>query len=214
MIGTAMLKFFLNVKIADNGKIEINFLNSSMRRIAFLFILFSFIGCKEEEKPLIDPYGIYVVESMVSSIPVDFTNSGEQITEHVANFVWCGTGEFSIEWRLNKQTPIMDFDTFLFVDRVNPKTQEKEIIKGCGFTRRIVNLKEDGELELRFFGGEEGFSSNPNIFRYQFEVKNLEYFSDDKAIRMVTYQQLYDFFFEEYVETEITYLFSYAGPVF
>lgn len=31
---------------------------------------------------------------------------------------------------------------------------------------------------------------------------------------MVIYQQLYDFFSEEYVETEITYLFSYAGPVF
>jgi hypothetical protein len=187
-----------------------------MRIITFflILVLFSFIGCKEEEKPLNGPYGIYAVESMVSSIPVDFTNSGKQITEHVANFIWCGTGEFSIEWHLNKQTPIMDFDTFLFVDRINPKTQEKEILKGCGFTRRIVNLKEDGELELRFFGGEEAVSSNPKNFLYQFEVKSLEYFPDDKSIRMVTYQQVYDFFSEEYVETEISYLFSYSGPVF
>jgi hypothetical protein len=214
MIGTAMLKFFLNVKIADNSRIEINFLNSSMRKITFLFVIFSFIGCTEEEKPVNDPYGRYAVESIVSSDPVDFTNSGEQITEHVNHFLWCGTGVFSIEWRMNKQTPIMDFDTFIFMDRVNPETQEKEIIKGCGSTRRIVKLKEDGELELRFFGGKGAFSTNPNIFLYQFEVKSLEYFSDDKAIRMVTYQQLYDFFSEEYVETEITYLFSYAGPVF
>ncbi len=112
-----------------------------MRKIAFLLILvlFSFIGCKEEEKPLTHPYGIYKVESMVSAIPVDFTNSGEQITEHVANFSWCGTGEFSIEWRLNKQTPVMDFDTFIFFDRVNEKTKEREIFRGCGFTRSIKN---------------------------------------------------------------------------
>ncbi len=187
-----------------------------MRKIAFLLILisFCFIGCMEEEKPLTDPYGIYAVESMVSAIPVDFTDSGEQITEHAANFLMCGPGEFSIEWHLNKQTPIMDFDTFAFWDWVNPKTQEKEIIKGCGFSRRIVNLTEDGELELRFFGGEEAFSNDPKSFLYQFEVKSLEYFPDDKSIRMVTFQQVYDFFSNEYVETEITYLFSYAGPVF
>jgi hypothetical protein len=187
-----------------------------MRKIAFLLILalFSLTGCKEEEKPLLDPYGIYVVESMVSAIPVDFTNSGEQITEHVAHFEWCGTSGFSIEWRLNKQTSIVDFDTFLFVDRINPTTQEKEIIMGCGFTRRIVNLKEDGQLELRFFGGEGAFSSDPNSFLFQFEVKSLAYFSEDRSIRMVTQQQVYDFFSEEYFETEMTYLFSYAGPVF
>jgi hypothetical protein len=108
----------------------------------------------------------------------------------------------------------MDFDTFLFVDRINPKTQEKEILKGCGFSRRIVNLKEDGELELGFFGGEGAFSSDPKSFLFQFEVKSLEYFSDGRSIRMVTHQQVYDFFSDEYVETEMTYLFSYAGPVF
>jgi hypothetical protein len=30
---------------------------------------------------------------------------------------------------------------------------------------------------------------------------------------MVTDQQLYDFFSDEYVETEIPYLFSHSGPV-
>jgi hypothetical protein len=187
-----------------------------MRIIAFLLMLalFSFTGCMEEEKPLPEPYGIYAVESMVSSIPVDFTNSGEQITEHVANFEWCGTGGFSIDWRLNKQTSVMDFDTFLFVDRINPTTQEKEILKGCGFSRRIVNLKEDGELELGFFGGEGAFSSDPKSFLFQFKVKSLAYFSEDRSIRMVTHQQVYDFFSDAYVETEMTYLFSYAGPVF
>jgi hypothetical protein len=187
-----------------------------MKKIAFLLILvsFSFVGCMEAEKPLTVPYGIYAVESMVSAIPVDFTDSGVQITEHAANFLMCGPGEFSIEWRLNKQTPIMDFDTFTFWDWVNPKTQEWEILKGCGFSRRIVTLKEDGELELMFFGGEGSVSSNPYNFLYQFDVKNLEYFPGDKSIRMVTDQQVYDFFSEEYVKTEFTYLFSYSGPVF
>lgn len=99
-----------------------------MRKFAFLLILvlFSLLGCMEEEKPLNDPYGIYGVRSTVSAIPVDFTDSGEQISEHVANFLWCGTGEFSIEWRPS----FIDFDTFLFVDRINPETQEKEILKG------------------------------------------------------------------------------------
>lgn len=184
-----------------------------MRKIAFPFVLvlFSLIGCKEEEKPD-GPYGVYVAESISTAIPVDFTNSGEQTTEHVANFSWCGTGEFSIEWRLNKQTPIMDFDTFLFIERVDEKTKEKQILRGCGFTRRIVELKENGELELNFFGDEGILSTNPKQFLYQFEVNSLEYFPADKSIRMVTYQQLYDFFSEEFVETEMTYLFTYAGP--
>ncbi|WP_194775565.1 hypothetical protein [Pararhodonellum marinum] len=187
-----------------------------MRKIAFLLILvlFSFIGCMEEEKPLTHPYGIYEVESMVSSIPVDFTNSGEQITEHVANFSWCGTSEFSIVWRLNKQTPVMDFNTFMFWDRVDEITNEREIFRGCGLTRRIVDLKEDGELGLKFFGNEGIFSDDPKRLLHQFEIKSLAYFPEDKSIRMETYQRLYDFFSEEYVETEITYLFSYAGPVF
>lgn len=184
-----------------------------MRKIATLYILslIFLIGCKEEEKPD-GPYGVYVAESITTAIPVDFTNSGEQSTEHVANFTWCGTGGFSIEWRLNRQTPIMDFDTFMFWDRVDEITKEVEIIRGCGFSRRIVALKENGELELNFFGDEGIFSTNPKRFLYQFEVKSLEYFPDDKSIRMVTDQQLYDFFSEEYVETEITYLFNYAGP--
>jgi hypothetical protein len=187
-----------------------------MRKITFPFILglFFLIGCKEEEKPIGPPYGLYDVESVTTSIPVDFTNSGEQTTEHLANFSWCGTGKFSIEWRLNKQTPIMDFDTFMFWEWVNEKTKEKEILKGCGFSRRIVYLKENGELELKFFGGEEVISNNPERFLNQFVVKNLDYFPANRSIRMVTYQQLYDFFSEEFVESEITYLFKFAGPVF
>lgn len=106
----------------------------------------------------------------------------------------------------------MDFDTFMFWDRVDEITKEKEIIRGCGFSRRIVALKENGEVELKYFGDEESISNNPKQFLYQFEVKSLEYFPDDKSIRMVTYQQVYDFFLEEFVETEITYLFSFAGP--
>lgn len=184
-----------------------------MRKIAFPFVLvlFSLIGCEEEEKPD-GPYGVYVAESIITSIPVDFTNSGEQTTEHVANFSWCGNGEFSIEWRLNRQTPIMDFDTFMFWDRVDEITKEKEIIRGCGFSRRIVDLKENGELELNFFGDLGIWSNNPKQIDFTFEIRSLEYIPDDKSIRMVTNQQLYDFFSEEYVETEITYLFYYAGP--
>ncbi|MBN7816881.1 hypothetical protein [Algoriphagus pacificus] len=201
--------------ISDNDKSEINFLNLSMRKITFLFGLFSLIGCSMElEKPLMDPYGIYTVESMVSSIPVDFSDTGEQITEHAASFLMCGPGEFSIEWRLNKQTPIMDFDTFMFWDWFNPKTEEWEIIKGCGFSRRIVNQKENGDLELMFYGGEGAYSTNPKSFLSQFEVLSLDYFPEDKSIRMETRQQVYDFFTEEYVETEIDYLFYFSGPVF
>lgn len=179
--------------------------------IPFVLVLFSLVGCAEEEKPE-GPYGVYVAESISTAIPVDFTNSGEQTTEHVANFSWCGNGEFSIEWRMNRQIPIMDFDTFMFWDRVDEITKEVEIIRGCGFTRRIVDLKENGDLELRYFGDEEVISNNPKKFLYQFELRSLEYFPSDKSMRMVTYQQLYDFFSEEYVETEITYLFNYAGP--
>lgn len=184
-----------------------------MRKIVFplVLVLISLIGCSEEEKPE-SQYGVYLVESMTSAIPVDFTKSGEQTTEHVANFSWCGPSGFSIEWRLNKQTPIMDFDTFLFADWVDEITKEVEIVQGCGFTRRIVALNENGELELGFFGEEGIFSTNPKSFLYQFEVKSLEYFPEDKSIRMVTHQQLYDFFLEAYVETEMTYSFAYAGP--
>ncbi len=186
-----------------------------MRKIIFLFFLgCSFLtGCKEEEKPD-GPYGIYVAESITTSIPVDFTNSGEQTTEHIANFSWCGPGKFSIEWRLNKQTPIMDFDTFMFWYQVDEITKDREIIRGCGFTRRIVDLKENGSLDLRFYGGEEGFLNDPKQFLYQFEVKSLEYFPENRTIRLVTQQEVYDFSLEKFVKTEITYLLNYAGPVY
>jgi hypothetical protein len=99
-----------------------------------------------------DLYGVYVAESISTAIPVDFTNSGEQSTEYLANFLWCGNGEFSIEWRLNKQTPVMDFDPFTFSELRDKSTNEVEIIRGCGSNRRIVSLQENGELELDFFG--------------------------------------------------------------
>lgn len=184
-----------------------------MRKISVLFVFTLLLqtGCKEEEKPD-SPYGVYIVESITTAIPVDFTNSGQQTTEHIANFSWCGTGKFSIEWRLNKQTPIMDFDTFLFIERVDEKTKEKQILRGCGFTRRIVELKENGELELNFFGDLGIWSNNPKQIDFKFEIRSLKYLPADKSIRMVTYQQLYDFFSEEFVETEMTYLFTYAGP--
>ncbi len=184
-----------------------------MRKIASFYVLtlIFLIGFQEEEKPD-GPYGVYVVESITTAIPVDFTNSGEQTTEHIPKFSWCGTGRFSIEWRLNKQTPVMDFKTFTFLDRVDKITNEVEIIRGCGFNRRIVALKENGELELNFFGDMGIWSNNPKQIDFKFEIRRLEYFPDDKSIRMVTYQQVYDFFLEEFVETEITYLFSFAGP--
>jgi hypothetical protein len=184
-----------------------------MRNSWILFLLISFYlsGCKEEEKPD-GPYGIYLVQSISTAIPVDFTNSGEQTTEHDANFPLCGPSGFSIRWELNKETPVMDFDTFLFVDRVDEITKELEIIRGCGITRRIVELKENGEIELKFFGDVGVWSTNPRQIDFQFEIRSLTYFPDGKTIRMDTYQELYDFFLEEYVETEVTYKFSFEGP--
>lgn len=184
-----------------------------MRKIELplVLVLFALIGCQEEEKPD-SQYGIYLVEFISTAIPVDFTNSGEQTTEHDANFPLCGPSGFSINWRLNKETPVMDFDTFLFVDRVDEITKELEIIRGCGITRRIVELKENGELELKFFGDVGVWSANPKQIDFQFEIRSLTYFPDEKTIRMDTYQQLYDFFLEEYVETEVTYIFSFEGP--
>lgn len=184
-----------------------------MRKTAALFglILFFLLGCKEEEKPD-GPYGVYILESITTSIPVDFMNSGEQTTEHITNFSVCGKGGFSIEWRLNRQTPVMDFKTFTFSELRDKITNEVEIITGCGFNRRIVVLKENGELDLNFFGDRGIWSNNPKQIDFEFEIRSLEYFPDDKSIRMVTYQQLYDFFSKEYVETELTYLFGYEGP--
>ncbi len=185
-----------------------------MRKIVILFFLvWSFLtGCKEVERPD-GPYGWYFLESLTTSIPVDFKNSGQQTIEHIDNFSTCGGSDFSIEWRLNKLTPIMDFDNFRFVERKNEITKKKEIIMGCGLTRRIVELRENGNIELRFYGGEQGFSNDPKQFDYKIEVKSLEYFSENKTIRLVAHQELYDFTSEEFVETEITYLFKYGGPL-
>lgn len=186
-----------------------------MRNIAIPFLLVcSFLtGCKEEEKPDVR-YGVYLAESVTTLIPINFTNSGQQTTEHVDNISTCGDSEYSIYWRLNKLTPVMGFHTFMFIERENEITKEMEILRGCGFTQRIVDLKENGNLELRYYGGEEGIPNDPKQFLDQFEVKSLEYFPDEKSIRLVTLQELYDFTSEEFVETEITYLFKQVWPVY
>lgn len=185
-----------------------------MRKIVIpFFLVCSFLtGCKEEEKPDVR-YGVYLAESVTTLIPIDFTNSGQQTIEHIDNISTCGGSDFSIYWRLNKLTPVMGFHTFMFVERENEITKKKAIIRGYGFTQRIVDLKDNGSLDLRFYGGEGGFSNDPKQFLDQFEVKSLEYFPDEKSIRLVTQQELYDFTSEEFVETEITYLFKHEWPV-
>ncbi len=185
-----------------------------MKNIVFLFLVWSFLsGCKEVERPD-GPYGWYYLESLTTSIPIDFKNSGQQTTEHIDNFSTCGGSDYSIYWRLNKLTPVMDFHTFIFIERENEITKEKEILRGCGLTRRIVDLRENGNIELRHYGGEGSISNNPNQFDNKIEVKSLEYFSENKTIRHVALQELYDFTSEEFVETEITYLYKYGGPAY
>lgn len=185
-----------------------------MRKIVIpFFLVCSFLtGCKEEEKPDVR-YGVYLAESVTTLIPIDFTNSGQQTIEHIDNISTCGGSDFSIYWRLNKLTPVMGFHTFMFVERENEITKKKAIIRGCGFTQRIVDLKDNGSLDLRFYGGEGGFSNDPRQLDFKFEVKSLEYFSVNKTILLVTQQELYDFTSEEFVETEITYLFKHEWPV-
>lgn len=186
-----------------------------MRKIAILsFLVWSFLsGCKEEERPD-EWYGWYYAESVTTPTPVNFTNSGQQTTEHVDNLKTCGGSDFSIYWRMNKLTPVMSFYTFMFIERENEISKEMEILRGCGFTQRIVDLKENGNLELRYYGGEEGIPNDPKQFISQFEVKSLEYFSENKTIRLVTQQELYDFTSEEFIETELTYLYKYVAPAY
>lgn len=185
-----------------------------MRQVVFLFfIVWIFLfACKEEETAEV-PYGFYVVESITSSIPVDFTNSGQQTTDHLENFFWCSTSDYSISWFLNRQTPVIDIYTFGFFERVNEITKEKEIVMGCGLSRRIVYLMENGNLDLTFWGDEGGLSNDPNQFLSWFEIQSLEYFQVEKKIKMVTNQVVYDFILERFVEVEITYSFTYSGPL-
>lgn len=146
-------------------------------------------------------------------MPIDFTNSGQKTTEHLDKLPFGGKEGFSIEWRLKKATPVMDFDYFLMTDKVDKISMEKEIVWGWGKIRRIVEYVEGNPLEIRSYGGEEGISNDPKRFLYQFEVKSLEYFPDKRTIRLVAQQELFDFTSQEFVETEITYLFKYGGPV-
>lgn len=185
-----------------------------MRQVVFLFFLIGIFlaGCQEEEKPD-SPYGVYVVESIASSIPLDFTNSGQQTTDHVQNFSWCGTSNYSISWFLNRQTPVIDIYTFGFFERLDEITNEKKIVMGCGLSRRIVYLIENGNLDLTFWGDEGGLSNDPNQFLSWFEIQSLEYFQVDKKIKMVTNQVVYDFTLERFVEVELTYSFTYSGPL-
>jgi hypothetical protein len=183
-----------------------------MKKTNVIFILFLMLlfGCKEEESPD-GPYGLYEVESITSSIPIDFMNTGQQTKAHADDFSWCSTSKFSISWGVNKQTPVMDIYNFIFIETVDEISMEKKIIMGCGLARRIVNLSENGILELRFWGGDDGFSRDPNQLQYMFDVLNLEYFQLDKKIRMVTNQVVYDFTLENFVEVEMTYWFAYLG---
>ncbi len=178
-----------------------------------IFLMLAFLtGCKVEERPEV-PYGFYVVESITSSIPVDFTNSGQQTTDHLENFSWCSTSDYSISWFLNRQTPVIDIYTFGFFERVDEITKEKEIVMGCGLSRRIVYLIENGNLDLIFWGEEGSLSKDPNQFQSWFEILSLEYFQVEKKIKVVTYQVVYDFTLERFVEVEITYSFTYSGPL-
>jgi hypothetical protein len=185
-----------------------------MRKIAIPFVLvwFFLVGCTEEEKPE-GPYGWYYVESVSTSIPIDFTNSGQQTTEHIDSFSWCGSSPFSIAWRLNKLTPVMDFDYFSFFERENEITMEKEIFRGCGITRRIVEIKEDNQLILRWFGGKSDFTDDPRDIDFEFKVKSISYLPEEKSLRLVAQQELFDFTSEEFVEAEVVYSFKFGGQL-
>lgn len=187
-----------------------------MKKLLFsLFLgLFFLVGCQEMEKPLDEPYGYYDAVSATTSVPIDFTNSGQKRTEHLDHFPLSEKEKFSIVWRLNKSTPVMDFDTFLMIEGEDPITKEKEILWGWGITRKIIDYGAGSTLEIRDFGEDRGIDNDPKRFYYGFEVKSLNYDPEAKKIQMVTLQELYDFDEEKFKTTEITYLFVYAGPVF
>ncbi|TNF41739.1 MAG: hypothetical protein EP311_06625 [Cytophagales bacterium] len=168
-----------------------------MKKIGVFLVWMGFLlaACQEEEKPN-SPYGVYVVESITSSVPVDFTNSGEQTTDHLENFSWCSSSDYSISWFLNRQTPVIDIYTFGFFERVDEISKEKKIVLGCGLSRRIVYLIENGNLDLTFWGDEGGLSNDSNQFLSWFEILSLEYFQVEKKIKMVTNQVVYDFTLE------------------
>ncbi|WP_139162778.1 hypothetical protein [Algoriphagus faecimaris] len=181
----------------------------------FLLALFLISGCTKIDLPTIQeaPYGVYHAESISTIIPIDFSRSGRLITEHIDDFSYCSE-YFSIEWRLNKETPIMDFDYFSFVEWYNEETMEDEIIMGCGITRRIVKLGENNSLELNFFGDDGTYFTDPYSIDTYFKIKRLEFFPRQESINLVADQQFYDFVTEEFVETEVTYRFEFGSPAF
>ncbi|OOG76769.1 hypothetical protein [Algoriphagus sp. A40] len=185
-----------------------------MRKIATLFvpILIFLNGCKEEERPNV-PYGLYLAESVTTPIPLDFTNSGQQTTEHIDRMPFGGKDGYRINWRLNKSTPVMDFDYFSVIEQVDKVSMEREIIWLWGNIRKIVGSGEGNNLELTWYGGDQGFTNDPKQFDYKFGVKSLEYFQENRMIRLVAQQEVYDFFLEKFVEVEITYSFTYSGPL-
>ncbi|SFH06524.1 hypothetical protein SAMN04487988_11527 [Algoriphagus hitonicola] len=179
--------------------------------LALLFLS----SCTKIDLPDIqeEPYGVYNAVSITTAIPIDFSRSGRQTTEHIDDFSYCSEF-FSIEWRLNKETPIMDFDYFDFHRWYNEEIMEEETIMGCGVTRRIVHLGKNNSLELSFFGDDGTYYTDPNRIDTYFKIKSLEFFQRQKSIKLVAQQQFYDFVTEEFVETEVTYRFEFGSPAF
>lgn len=180
-----------------------------------VFTLFFLSACTKIDLPTIqeEPYGIYFAESITTAIPIVISRSGRQTTEHIDDFSYCSE-HYSIEWRLNKETSIMDFDYFNFLEWFNEKTMEDEIIMGCGVTRRIVKLGENNSLELSIFGDDGTYYTDPYRIDTYFKIKKLEFFPRQESINLVADQQFYDFVTEEFVETEVIYRFKFGAPAF
>ncbi|WP_297335470.1 hypothetical protein [Algoriphagus sp.] len=171
-------------------------------------------GCTKIDLPSIQeaPYGIYHAESIITPIPIDFSRSGRLVTQHINDFSY-GSKYFSIEWRLNKETPIMDVDYFKFAEWYNEETMEDEIILDCcGMTRRIVKLGETNSLELSFNGNDGAYYQDPYLINTNFELKKLEYSPNEQGILLVAQQQVYEFVSEEFMDIEITYRFKFGEP--
>ncbi|MCR9084467.1 MAG: hypothetical protein NXH89_18705 [Cyclobacteriaceae bacterium] len=181
----------------------------------FVLIFLLFSACTKTELPDIQqrPFGVYNAVSISTAIPIDISRSGRQTTEHIDDFTYCSEF-YSIEWRMNKETPIMDFDYFNFLRWYNERIMEEETIMGCGVTRRIVQLGANNSLELSFFGDDGTYYTDPYRIDTYFKIKKLEFFPRQESINLVADQQFYDFVTEEFVETEVTYSFEFGSPAF
>ncbi|WP_288373740.1 hypothetical protein [uncultured Algoriphagus sp.] len=183
--------------------------------LLLVFAIFFLSACTKSELPDIQeqPFGVYNAVSITIAIPIDISRSGRQTTEHIDDFSYCSEF-YSIEWRLNKETPIMDFDYFDFHKWYNEETKEEETIMGCGITRRIVQLGANNSLELSFFGDDGTYYTDPYRIDTYFKIKKLEFFPRQESINLVADQQFSDFVSEEFVETEVTYRFEFGSPAF